>query len=65
MTGKYFRWRFKNYWEAIGMLKRGEPIFCTQQLKDGIYRFSKDLTFLEIYEQNKWNLNITVTDGIR
>ena len=24
-----------------------------------------DLTFLELYEQNKWNLNIAVTDSVR
>lgn len=65
MTGEFFKWKFNNLWEAIGMLKRGEPIFETEVLKNGAYRFTKDLTFLEIYEQNKWNLNITVTDGIR
>ena len=47
------------------MLRRGEPIFVTDQLKEGAYRFLKDMTFLEIYEKNKWNLNISVTDGMR
>ena len=28
-------------------------------------KFTGDLTFLEIYEKNKWILNITVTDGKR
>ena len=50
MTGNFFKWRFKTYWEAIQMLKRGEPIFETDQLKEAAYRFCKDMTFLEIYE---------------
>jgi NTE family protein len=50
MTGEFFKWKFNNLWEAIGMLKRGEPIFETEVLKNGAYRFTKDLTFLEIYE---------------
>ena len=47
------------------MLKRGENIFETEVLKKAAYKYCGDLTFLEIFEQNKWNLNITVTDGIR
>mmetsp|Transcript_4417 Transcript_4417/g.7505 ORF Transcript_4417/g.7505 Transcript_4417/m.7505 type:complete len:185 (+) Transcript_4417:932-1486(+) len=35
------------------------------QLKDAIYWMCGDDTFLELYEKNKWNLNITVTDGVR
>lgn len=65
MTANFFKWRFTSVRQAIQMLKEGEPLFETYQLKESAYRHSKDMTFLEIYEQNKWNLNITVTDGIR
>lgn len=34
----------------------------TQTLKDYVIPYVGDLTFKEIYQQNGWNLNITVTD---
>lgn len=47
------------------MLRDGKTILDPVALKDTVYKYCGDRTFLEIYEQNKWNLNITVTDGIR
>ena len=65
MTTHALHWKFPNYWEAFKMLRQGKSILDNNALKEACYRFCKDMTFLEIYEQNKWNLNITVTDGVR
>lgn len=65
MTSHVLHWKFKDYFEAIRMIREGKPIMDPGALKDTVYRFCKDATFSEIYEKNKWTLNITVTDGIR
>jgi len=52
-------------WEFISRVVRGKSLLDNMQLKDAIYWMCGDDTFLELYEKNKWNLNITVTDGVR
>ena len=43
-------------------LVRGEPVLDTLHLKRVIRKTIGDVTFKEIHERYKWNLNITVTD---
>ena len=47
------------------MIRNGKPILDGNALKDACRLYCGDKTFLEIYETNGWNLNITVTDGMR
>jgi len=42
---------------------KGKPILKSETLKNAVRRFTGDMTFEEIYDINKWNLNITVTSG--
>ena len=46
----------------IGLL-RGDPILDTDHLKGIVRDKIGDITFKEIHDQFKWNLNITVTDS--
>lgn len=65
MTGHILGQKFSNYFEAAKLLRKGDTILCSKTLKNCVRRFCGDMTFLEIWEKNKWNLNITVTDGGR
>ena len=47
------------------MIREGRCILDGEALKQTARKTCGDRTFLEIYEQNRWNLNITVTDGMR
>lgn len=60
---KIIKKKFDSLIEAVSMLLNKEPLFCTETLKSAVKHFVGDLTFLEIFNQNGWNLNITVTDG--
>lgn len=42
---------------------RGEPILDSEHLKNIVRNEIGDLTFKEIHDRFKWNLNITVTDS--
>lgn len=61
------RWFLKYNTNSLGgiitKLIRGEPILDVNELKAGVREFSGDLTFKEIHDKFKWNLNITVTDS--
>lgn len=65
VTDEISGYLFKSYSEAILLLLKGKPLLCTETLKRCIYKYVGDKTFLELYEENHWNLNITVTDGRR
>lgn len=65
MTAHILEPKFSSVFDALKKLKEGEPLLSTEVLKQACYRFTKDITFLEIFEKYKWNLNVTVTDGIR
>lgn len=65
MCEHLLHWKFENYWEATKMIYEGKPIMDGEYLSIAVRKFCGDKTFLEIYEENKWNLNITVTDGGR
>ena len=49
-------------WDLVRDLLNRKVVLSTETLKEFIYRFTGDLTFKEIFMQNGWNLNITVTD---
>ena len=52
--------------DLFGILQRfwnGEPILDSGQLRIFLRKYLKDMTFLEIFNENKWNLNITVTNS--
>lgn len=55
--------KFQTISEAIGLLKNRQPLFCTETLKNAVRHFIGDMTFMDVYDYNKWNLNITVTEG--
>lgn len=57
--------KFKTYWEAIQMVKEGKHILLGKTIGDRAREFLGDLTFQEIYDKNKWTLNITVTTSGR
>ena len=65
ITSHLLHHKFKDWQDAIRMLRNGESILDNMAIKDTIYKFMGDRTFLEIYDENRWNLNITVTDGVR
>ena len=44
-------------------LLTGDALFDIEHLKKGTKTLIGDLTFKEIHDLNKWNLNITVTDS--
>ena len=58
-----FETYFNNPFDIVKLLVQGKPLLDQNTLKMAIYQHTKDMTFLEIYEENKWNLNITVTMG--
>jgi predicted acylesterase/phospholipase RssA len=65
MTGPTMVQKFSSLFEAIELFREKRPLLCTQTLKNLARRFTGDMTFIEIWEKNKWNLNITVTDSGR
>lgn len=65
MTGEGIAFSFKTFQDALCKLWNGEDLIDKEYALKGLCRFVKDLTFLEIYTQNGWNLNISVTDGER
>ena len=44
-------------------LLSGETILDIEAIKEGLKEWCGDLTFKEIHDKFKWNLNITVTDS--
>lgn len=60
--GNFFEYKFKNFWELIEKYFSGQTIFEGKRLKEVIRGFLGDLTFKEVHEQRKWNVNIVVTD---
>ena len=48
--------------QNIQIAANGSPLGYVDQLKCFIRDLTRDLTFLEIYENNGWILNINVTD---
>jgi len=48
---------------VIGCLLRGEPVLDAEYLKNIVRKEIGDLTFKEVHDKFKWNLNITVTDS--
>ena len=44
-------------------LLRGEPILDTYHLQEIVRSTIGDITFKEVHDKYKWNLNITVTDS--
>jgi TAG lipase/steryl ester hydrolase/phospholipase A2/LPA acyltransferase len=42
---------------------RGEPVLDSENLKNIVRNEIGDLTFKEVHDRFKWNLNITVTDS--
>jgi hypothetical protein len=50
-------------WGIFGALMRGEAILDTEHLKKVVRQEIGDITFKEIHDKFKWNLNITVTDS--
>jgi len=63
IDAKFLKHEFSGVIDALRKLKNGKPILSTAQLKKSVRDMTGDMTFLDIYEQNKWNLNITVTVG--
>jgi predicted acylesterase/phospholipase RssA len=61
----FMRWKFNSKFEGIFKLAKGETILDINNVKKECYKHIKDMTFLEVFEKNRWNLNITVTDGMR
>lgn len=58
-----FHYHFKNTFDIVKLLIQGKPMLDQETLKLAIQKYVKDYTFLEMFEENKWNLNITVTVG--
>jgi hypothetical protein len=48
---------------VIGCILRGEPVLDSENLKNIVRNEIGDLTFKEVHDRFKWNLNITVTDS--
>ena len=61
LTSHSLKQNFTNIFECIDLLLKGKPVLDAETLKNAVRNYTKDLTFYEIYEENKWNLNITVT----
>lgn len=61
----FFEYKFNNFLELITKLFKGETILEQEPLKRAIRKYAGDMTFLEVFQTNHWNLNITVTDGNR
>jgi TAG lipase / steryl ester hydrolase / phospholipase A2 / LPA acyltransferase len=60
--GEKFQYKFNSFWEAVGMFCRGEPLSSNENMKAKIREQLGDYTFLEIYEERGWNVNINVSD---
>lgn len=60
---KKVAFHFNDIYELFDKLRKGKPVVSIDQLKTFIYKYVKDKTFLEIYNENKWTLNITVTNS--
>jgi len=50
ITVHLLHWKFKDYFEAIQMLRNGQTIMDPVYIKDAVYKYCKDMTFLEIFE---------------
>jgi len=51
----------ETYIDTYRKFMKGEEIFCWKTLKGFIRSQTGDITFKEIYDQNGWILNITVS----
>lgn len=60
---KLLKYRKESLLGIIVNLLKGEPILDTDNMKLMVRNMIGDLTFKEIHDNNKWNLNITVTDA--
>ena len=56
-------WKEENIMDRIQAFISSKALGNVDVLKNFIREICKDLTFLEVYENNGWILNITVTDS--
>ncbi|CDW73342.1 patatin-like phospholipase family [Stylonychia lemnae] len=56
------KYKVNSFTELVMNLIRGDAILDTQHMKDTLIKNIGDVTFKEIHDKYKWNLNITVTD---
>ena len=54
-------WKENSFLKNIQRIVEGKPIASIDTYKSFVRGFTKDLTFLEVYEKNGWILNITTT----
>lgn len=57
------KYKTKKILAMVMRLFNGKEILDNKRIKEVIYYHTKDLTFKEIHDNFKWNLNITVTDS--
>ena len=57
------KFKVNSFKEFIINLLQGEAILDTNHMKEMMRANIGDITFKEIHDTYKWNLNITVTDA--
>lgn len=62
MSRTFLKYNTNSVGGIIMKIIKGEPILDIKELMSGVREFAGDLTFKEIHDKYKWNLNITVTD---
>ena len=60
---KLFKYKIDTLGGLVAALLRGEAILDGEHLKNLMRNEIGDLTFKDIHDKYKWNLNITVTDS--
>jgi TAG lipase/lysophosphatidylethanolamine acyltransferase len=55
--------KFNTAFEMIMKILNGSPVLDIQRIKEVLYHNCGDITFKEIHDKYKWNLNISVTDS--